>query len=91
MDAALTRQIWRRAHGRCEYCRFSQEFDDRPFEIDHIRSQKHGGRTVASNLALSCFPITDSNVPWYGVLSEEDNLLRRPSRLPFAFANCATA
>jgi hypothetical protein len=55
VDAALFREVWRRADGRCEYCRLSQEFDDRPFEIDHIRSQKHGGRTIASNLALSCF------------------------------------
>jgi HNH endonuclease len=47
--------VWRRAHGRCEYCQLSQEFDDRAFEIDHIRSQKHLGPTVAGNLALSCF------------------------------------
>jgi 5-methylcytosine-specific restriction endonuclease McrA len=55
MDAALIRQVWRRADGCCEYCRLSQEFDDRPFEIDHIRSQKHIGASIASNLALSCF------------------------------------
>jgi 5-methylcytosine-specific restriction endonuclease McrA len=55
MDAALIRQVWRRANGRCEYCQLSQEFDDRPFEIDHIRSQKHNGPTVSRNLALSCF------------------------------------
>jgi HNH endonuclease len=55
MDAALIREVWRRADGRCEYCQLSQEFDDRPFEVDHIRSQKHHGPTVASNLALSCF------------------------------------
>ncbi len=55
MDAALIREVWRRADGRCEYCQLSQEFDDRHFEIDHIRSQKHRGPTIASNLALSCF------------------------------------
>ena len=55
MDAALSRQVWRRANGRCEYCQLSQEFDDRAFEIDHIRSRKHLGLTVASNLSLSCF------------------------------------
>jgi hypothetical protein len=32
-----------------------QEFSDNPFEIDHIISRKHGGTTVAGNLALSCF------------------------------------
>lgn len=55
MDAALTRLVWQRAQGRCEYCRIPQAADDRPFEIDHIRSRKHRGPTVAGNLALSCF------------------------------------
>jgi HNH endonuclease len=32
-----------------------QEFDDAPFEIDHIIARKHDGPTVASNLTLSCF------------------------------------
>jgi 5-methylcytosine-specific restriction endonuclease McrA len=26
-----------------------------PFQIDHIIPRKHGGRTTADNLALSCF------------------------------------
>jgi hypothetical protein len=55
MEAALTRLVWRRAEGHCEYCQLPQEFDDRAFEIDHVISQKHDGPTVASNLALSCF------------------------------------
>jgi hypothetical protein len=55
MEASLIRQVWRRAAGRCEYCQLPQEFDDRPFEVDHVISRKHGGATVAGNLALSCF------------------------------------
>ncbi len=55
MDAALVRIVWQRARNRCEYCQLSREFDDTPFEIDHIISKKHHGPTVASNLALSCF------------------------------------
>ena len=55
MDAALVRQVWRRAAGRCEYCRIAQELDDPPFEIDHIIARKHEGPTVLHNLALSCF------------------------------------
>jgi hypothetical protein len=55
MDAALIREVWQRAQGCCEYCRLPQEYDDRPFEIDHIISRKHKGPTVAHNLALSCF------------------------------------
>jgi hypothetical protein len=26
-----------------------------PFEVDHIIAEQHGGRTVAGNLAWSCF------------------------------------
>lgn len=55
MEASLARQVWRRAHSRCEYCQIPQAYDDAPFEIDHIIARKHGGPTAASNLALSCF------------------------------------
>ena len=54
-DAALTRLIWRRAHGRCEYCQIPQAADDAPFELDHIIARKHLGPTQASNLCLSCY------------------------------------
>jgi hypothetical protein len=55
MDAALIRQVWQRAGSRCEYCRMHQDHDEATFEIDHIIARKHGGPTVARNLALSCF------------------------------------
>jgi hypothetical protein len=55
MDAALVRLVWRRARHCCEYCRIPQEYDDAPFEIDHIIAVKHDGLTRADNLALSCF------------------------------------
>ena len=55
MDAALTRLVWQRAKGRCEYCQMSQAADDASFEIDHIISRKHHGPTVASNLCLICY------------------------------------
>jgi HNH endonuclease len=55
MKAALIRLVWRRAHDCCEYCQMPQAFDRTPFEIDHIRSEKHRGPTVAGNLCLSCF------------------------------------
>jgi hypothetical protein len=54
MDAALQRLVRHRAGGRCEYCRLPQAASRVPFEIDHIRSRKHHGPTVAGNLALSC-------------------------------------
>jgi HNH endonuclease len=55
IPAALARQVWQRAARRCEYCRLAQDFDDSPFEIDHIIPRKHGGPTIAGNLALSCY------------------------------------
>jgi len=47
--------IRERAGGRCEYCRLPQHATSIPFEIDHIISRKHGGRTVSSNLAVACW------------------------------------
>jgi hypothetical protein len=32
----------------------AQEYDAAVFEIDHVIARKHGGPTVARNLALSC-------------------------------------
>jgi hypothetical protein len=55
MDARLERLVWTRAGGICEYCRMPQELDALTFEIDHIIAQKHGGLTVATNLALACY------------------------------------
>jgi hypothetical protein len=55
MDAALSRLVWQRAGGHCEYCRMPQAADDATFEIDHIVARKHLGRTVAGNLCLSCY------------------------------------
>jgi hypothetical protein len=60
LDATLVRQVWQRARHRCEYCQLPQEYSDQAFEIDHIISRKHLGRTVASNLALSCFRCNSS-------------------------------
>jgi len=55
MNAALVRQVWQRANNCCEYCRMPQDYDDTPFEIDHVIARKHGGPTRAGNLALSYF------------------------------------
>ena len=55
MDAKLVRHVWRRARFACEYCHMPQRFDDPPFEMDHVIPSVHGGKTVAANLALSCF------------------------------------
>jgi len=54
MDAALMQLVRQRANGRCEYCRLPQAASGVPFEIDHIISRHHRGRTVPGNLAESC-------------------------------------
>jgi hypothetical protein len=55
MNEDLERLVRERARNFCEYCRLPQGDADLAFEIDHIIARKHGGKTVAGNLALSCF------------------------------------
>jgi HNH endonuclease len=55
MRPSLVDLVWERARHRCEYCQMPQEFDELPFEIDHIIAEQHRGQTVPSNLALACF------------------------------------
>ncbi len=55
VPADLRRFVLERAAGRCEYCRFPQAAALLPFEVEHVLALKHGGETIAANLALSCF------------------------------------
>ena len=55
MAATRTQLVHERAAGRCEYCRLPQKATDVRFETDHIISRKHGGRSIASNLAVACW------------------------------------
>src|SRR5437762_797717 len=55
MKISLDEFVWERAHHCCEYCWMPQNYDELPFEIDHVVAKQHGGKTVASNLALACF------------------------------------
>lgn len=56
MDKTLQKLVRERAGGRCEYCLMRQHDDSfYRFAIDHIVAEQHGGRTISSNLALSCF------------------------------------
>ncbi len=55
MKTSLVEWVWERANARCEYCRMPQEYDELSFEIDHVIAEQHGGKTIASNLALACF------------------------------------
>ena len=63
MNLRLERLIWRRAQRTCEYCQMPREYDELPFEIDHILARKHGGPTTAQNRALACFPCNNHKGP----------------------------
>lgn len=55
MNQLLFDEVWARARGKCEYCRFPADLSWLPFQIDHVIAEKHGGRSDSSNLALSCY------------------------------------
>jgi hypothetical protein len=78
MDALLAELVRQRAHGRCEYCRTPLEFEEFTPEIDHVIAEVHGGRTVVSNLAVSCL---SCNRHKGTNLSGIDPLTRRHARL----------
>lgn len=55
IPAALRRLVEERAGGRCE-CRLLPELVTFfPHEVDHMVAEKHGGATIAENLALTCW------------------------------------
>lgn len=54
VDPSLRELVRSRAGGLCEYCRISERFTLALHELDHVIAAKHGGRTVADNLALAC-------------------------------------
>lgn len=54
ISATLRRLVSDRAGNCCEYCLQPEVFAFCSHEIDHIIAEKHGGETVADNLALAC-------------------------------------
>src|SRR4029079_14444600 len=73
--------VWDRAAGCCEYCRMPQEFDRRPFQIDHVRAQEHRGGTTLNNLALACMECNvhkSSNLTGYDPRTDTLQLLFNP-------------
>lgn len=66
-----------RAQGCCEYCGFPEEFAWLPFQVDHVIAQKHGGPTVAFNLAWSCAYCNSYKGPNIaGWIAESDRVVR---------------
>ena len=55
IPAALRRLVEERAGGRCEYCLLPRAVAFFPHEVDHVVAEKHGGTTIAENLAFTCW------------------------------------
>jgi HNH endonuclease len=51
---SLRRQVEKRAAHCCEYCFLPNGVSFYPHEIDHVIATKHGGETLANNLAYTC-------------------------------------
>lgn len=47
-------EVFARAKGFCEYCLSPEKYSSSTFEVEHIHPISKGGKTVLSNLALSC-------------------------------------
>ena len=63
MAESLDDQVWKRARGRCEYCRMPHNLDPLPFQVDHIIARQHRGRTSLGNLALACLSCNNHTGP----------------------------
>lgn len=71
MDVALRQLVQQRGNARCEFCHLPEEYSFHPFQVDHIIAEKHGGRTVAENLAWSCFYCNTYKGPCISSWNEE--------------------
>jgi len=78
MRARLKAQVQQRAAFRCEYCHVPEHLAELRFQVDHIRAEQHGGRTVLANLAWSCLRCNKHKGP---NLSGIDPKTQRTSRL----------
>jgi 5-methylcytosine-specific restriction endonuclease McrA len=54
VPADLRRLVRARAGECCEYCRIPESASFVTHQVDHVVAEKHGGETVADNLAMSC-------------------------------------
>jgi hypothetical protein len=54
VSARLRQLVANRAQGLCEYCLIHEEDTFLGCQVEHIVSEKHGGQTNETNLALAC-------------------------------------
>ncbi len=72
ISATLRQKVAERANYCCEYCRLPEVSVLLKFQIEHIISLQHGGKTILSNLAYAC-PICNSKKgPNVGTVLEDE-------------------
>ncbi|MEL6400408.1 MAG: HNH endonuclease [Cyanobacteria bacterium J06626_4] len=54
ISVALRQLVRDRAQNACEYCLMPEIAVLVLHEVDHVIAEKHGGQTIADNLALAC-------------------------------------
>lgn len=72
----LRQQIAENANFKCEYCLTPEFFLATTFHIDHIRSMKHGGKTLLQNLAYACPHCNQNKGSDIASYTDEDELVR---------------
>jgi hypothetical protein len=72
----LRQQVAKNADYRCEYCLTPEFFLATTFHIDHIRSIKHGGKTISENLAYACPHYNQNKGSDIASYTDEDELVR---------------
>jgi hypothetical protein len=83
IPSSLRQLVIERAQGKCEYCLIHQDDSIYSHEVDHVIARKHGGQTVAENLALSCLSCNrhkGSDLTTFDPLSNEIVPLFNPRR-----------
>jgi hypothetical protein len=77
MDDTLRQLIRDRSGGVCEYCQFPERHSFNPFQVDHVIAEKHGGPSIESNLAWSCFYCNTYKGPNVaGWIADTDEIVR---------------
>ena len=83
LPKAIRDLVFRRAGGRCEFCRGPAAFAHQSFSIEHIHPSSRNGKDTIRNLALACqgcnnhkYNRTKARDP----VSEEDVRLFHPRR-----------
>lgn len=77
ISESLRRLVAERSGYRCEYCLIPESNSFYSFQVDHIISIKHGGKSVAENLAFACIICNRNKGSDLGtILEQSENIIR---------------